>query len=153
MVEIGSFSGESAQIFLDSGKFSWIACIDPWAKRTDYGKGLEFYKFYGTIEQAETKFDTRFQNNTIIKKVKHYSKDVNCLFKDHSLDLVYIDGNHKYEECLQDIMLYLPKIKPGRFIAGHDYDKKFPGVIQAVNEVFKGKEIKVFRDTSWRVQI
>ena len=30
LVEIGSYMGESMEIFAQSGKFSKIICIDPW---------------------------------------------------------------------------------------------------------------------------
>ena len=48
-----------------------------------------------------------------------------------------------------DLELYIPKLKGNCVIAGHDYcDIKWPGVIQAVNEVL-GKPTKVYQDTSW----
>lgn len=45
------------------------------------------------------------------------------IFEDESLDFVYIDANHAYEYVVQDIALWLPKVKPGGFLCGHDYIK------------------------------
>jgi predicted O-methyltransferase YrrM len=37
------------------------------------------------------------------------------------LDFVYIDGNHSYDYVRRDIDNYLPLVRPGGFIGGHDY--------------------------------
>ena len=37
------------------------------------------------------------------------------------LDFVYIDGNHKYEFIVEDIENYYKLLKPGGWLAGHDY--------------------------------
>jgi hypothetical protein len=45
--------------------------------------------------------------------------------------------------------MWLPKIKQGGIIAGHDYlEACFMGVVNAVNETF-GKPDKTYKDTSW----
>ena len=43
LVEIGSYAGESAEIFAQSGKFSTIVCIDPWQSDPN-GDGKNSYK-------------------------------------------------------------------------------------------------------------
>jgi hypothetical protein len=60
--------------------------------------------------------------------------------KDASLDFVFIDADHSYEACLSDINAWLPKVRPGGLLCGHDFmQPDFPGVEQAVREYF-GKE-------------
>jgi len=72
-------------------------------------------------------------------------------FDNNSLDFVYIDGNHSYEDSLKDYYYWFNKIKPGGIIGGHDYVDVWPGVVQAVDELcFKYKlQIKKYRDHSW----
>lgn len=53
-----------------------------------------------------------------------------------SLDLVFIDADHRYEAVHADILAYLPLVKPGGMIAGHDWG--WPGVHQAVTELLPG---------------
>lgn len=57
-------------------------------------------------------------------------------FEDESIDFCFIDANHTYEFVKKDILAYLPKMKKGGIISGHDYNMSHPGVIQAVNEIF-----------------
>lgn len=51
----------------------------------------------------------------------------------NSLDFVYIDGLHTYNQCLKDLINYYPLIKQGGFIGGHDFTRACEeGVIKAV---------------------
>jgi predicted O-methyltransferase YrrM len=65
-------------------------------------------------------------------------------------DFVYIDGLHTYDGVKNDIINYLPLVKDGGVIGGHDYVNSghLVGVYQAVNEIF-GAPDKVFKDNSW----
>lgn len=40
---------------------------------------------------------------------------------DRSLDFVYIDADHDYENCMRDIEVWFPKVRHGGLVAGHDY--------------------------------
>lgn len=73
-------------------------------------------------------------------------------FEDESITVVYIDANHTYKALTQDINIWLPKVKSGGYICGHDYAEKWEGVVKAVNERF-GKPDEVFQDTSWIIKI
>lgn len=57
-------------------------------------------------------------------------------FPDHSVDFVYIRVGHDYSKVRAHILAWLPKVKPGGVIAGHDYDESHPGVMRAVREAF-----------------
>jgi hypothetical protein len=76
---------------------------------------------------------------TLIRKK---SAEAAAEIEDASLDLVYIDAEHTYEAVKEDIASWLPKVKAGGWIGGHDYDhpnesqKKLWGVKKAVDEVF-----------------
>lgn len=63
------------------------------------------------------------------------------LYVDASLDFVFIDADHAYGSVARDIDAWLPKVKPGGVIAGHDHCPDFPGVIQAVTERFSRYEV------------
>jgi hypothetical protein len=57
LVEIGSYMGESMDIFAQSNKFSKIFCVDPWTNGYDDGDASSF-----DCEYAEKHFDKRKNN-------------------------------------------------------------------------------------------
>lgn len=42
-------------------------------------------------------------------------------FEDSSLDFVYIDGNHDFDNVMRDIIVWTSKVKTGGIVSGHDY--------------------------------
>jgi predicted O-methyltransferase YrrM len=93
----------------------------------------------------------KFINNIGDRKVniiKKLSKDAVNEFTDNSCDVVFIDLTHTYEYVKEDINLWLPKVKNGGYLAGHDYTKSWPGVISAVNEILNKSNIIVL-DNCW----
>jgi predicted O-methyltransferase YrrM len=133
MLEVGSFAGESALMFYNSGKFKSITCVDVWedphgAKRMAY---------------AEESFNKRLGGK--VTKIKAaFTERLNL----PKFDFIYIDADHNYESVKQDIQLAKKLIKPNGIIAGHDYSHGFAGLMNAVNEEFK--KIVRYRDSSWR---
>ena len=61
-------------------------------------------------------------------------EDVKSRFADDSLDVVFIDGDHRYEAVLRDLRIARRIVKPGGAIAVHDYGNR-PGVTQAVDKL------------------
>ena len=58
-------------------------------------------------------------------------------FADESFDLVFIDADHSEAAVRRDIAAWLPKIRMGGVISGHDYGgDRHPGVERAVNDLF-----------------
>lgn len=77
--------------------------------------------------------------NDKIKVIKSNSVDASTKFEDKSLDFIFIDACHEYECVLADLNAWYPKLKPGGWIAGHDYYTGHYGVERAVNEFFYEK--------------
>lgn len=75
------------------------------------------------------------------------SREASEQFEDMSMDFVFIDGDHSYEGVKEDIGLWLPKVKTGGYLCGHDYDSR-PGVKQAVDEAF-GQAVKPDENRTW----
>jgi hypothetical protein len=145
MLEVGSYLGESTYLFACSEKFTSIHCLDPW--ESDYDENDQSSK--SDMSKIESQFD-KFKNSCdgLITKVKDYSDNVDQLYEDEFFDFIYIDANHTYESVKKDIISCLPKLKKGRFIAGHDYSESWPEVKKAVDEIFS-KPDHVFEDESW----
>jgi predicted O-methyltransferase YrrM len=146
MVEIGSFSGVSSELF--SLHCKEIHCVDLWDA---YWEIEDKQK----TEFAEYTFNKLLTNYNNIKKIKDSSSNASNMFQDKSLDFVYIDAAHDYENVKKDILAWLPKVKNGGYIAGHDYryDPNI-GVYEAVNDIFVEEyKIVTFPDSSFVVRI
>lgn len=57
-----------------------------------------------------------------------------ALVPNSSVDLVFLDTMHFYEDVIEDIDAWLPKIKRGGVFSGDDMSNRFPGVRKAVAE-------------------
>ena len=143
-VEIGSFQGESAEIFLQSNAFQKLYCIDAWANGYDSTDAASYQ-----ADLAEVAFDRRFAHDERIVKVKGYSFDVASMIPDN-LDFLYIDGCHKPEAVRQDLEMYACKVKQGGIIAGHDYEPThYAGLMAVVDSYFGHKPEHTYIDKSW----
>ena len=76
--------------------------------------------------------------------IRKYSAEAAGQIEDESLDFVYIDANHSYENVLQDLTLWGRKVRPGRYIIGHDYREECEGVRRAVQKYCLHNDIKIF---------
>ena len=145
MIEIGSYQGESAEIFLSTGVFDKIYCIDGWENGYDNADKASF-----TADRAEKAFDKRFANDSRIIKIKGFSQDVVDKIPDGIADFLYVDGCHTYEAVKRDLQMYSCKVKPDGILAGHDYfPGEWQGVVNAVDEFLGHKPAGTYCDTSW----
>lgn len=130
MAEIGCYRGVSTAVFATFAKT--VHAVDPWA----------FYPElpYGMILAAEPLFDEVCGEHSNIIKHKGRSVDVAKEFNDETLDMIYIDGDHSPEAVRLDFDSWIPKVKRGGIIAGHDYC-----LVHAVI----ARPVKVYPDHSW----
>ncbi len=80
--------------------------------------------------------------------IKDYTVNASKYVEDASLDFVFIDADHSYEGVRNDIEAWLPKVRPGGYLIGHDIH--FETVKKAVTEAF-GKSYKTDDDFLWYV--
>jgi len=68
------------------------------------------------------------------------------------IDFVFVDAGHTYTAVKHDINAWLPKIKPGGVLAGHDFSNDFPEVKTAVSHTLKGKPFNI-KNNVWRYDV
>ncbi len=88
------------------------------------------------IELIPNRKFKKFCEEVEIHYLEAKSENVVDEFIDNSVDLLFIDGPHNYSNVSRDLCNYWPKVKLGGILAGHDYENRFPGVAQAVQEFF-----------------
>lgn len=68
-----------------------------------------------------------------------------------SPDVLFMMSTYKYDDLIRELEIY-GNLDGLKFIAGKKYKPAFPGVIRAVNEMFKEPDM-VFSDGTWIVKI
>jgi len=142
MIEIGSFIGESTIIFAQY--FNQVIAIDPF--QADYHLEDPTSKF--NFDEVYDEYIRRTSPYKNIKTLRLTSDDAVKELDSETYDFIYIDGIHTYEQVKIDIENYLPLVKPGGIIGGHDYIGPWAGVRQAVDEKFESPD-KFYKDASW----
>jgi uncharacterized Rossmann fold enzyme len=141
--EIGVFKGELSRKLLLRRDLT-LYMVDSWTTEhtPEYTASGDFHAALSAGTQENCYQITRHVVHFAGERAKILRKDSREAAKDipdGSLDFVFIDADHSYEGCRADIEAWLPKVKAGGFIAGHDYDNaKYPqwGVKRAVDEMF-----------------
>lgn len=136
-VEIGVWKGKSSA-------FMGVEIINS-------GKNIEFYAVDHFLGSPELMADNDIVNGTLLERTTktlepvksvvqiypYKSLDAAKMFADESLDFVYVDGAHEYDDVKADIEAWLPKVKKGGIIAGDDYGVGIhPDVKRVVDELF-----------------
>jgi len=150
-VEVGSWMGRSSAFMcveiVKSGKHIQFDCVDMWN-----GVGHDGYADYDSVKNQTLFVD--FMNNMkpaqgLFTPIREMSTTASRLYVDGSLDFVFLDAGHDYDDIKADIAVWLPKVKPNGFIGGHDYANS-QDIRQAVHESFP----KPYLNTaSWLVRI
>jgi predicted O-methyltransferase YrrM len=146
MIEIGSYAGESTTIF--ATYFKDVLAIDPFLN--DYDPS-DITCHYMELNKVYNVFSDAISSHSNISHIMKTSDDAHSSIKDDYYDFIYIDGLHTYDQVKKDITNYLPKIKKGGFIGGHDYHTNWQGVMDAINELVVVE--RVFGDTSWILKV
>ena len=134
MVEVGSFYGASTVIFALSK--ANIDSIEPFSCEVSDMVYNGNHITEEDFKEIANCYDENIKEYNNVNKIKADSRKVVENYADNSLDFVYIDANHTYEDIKIDINLWLPKIKKGGWLCGHDFS--FEGIAVAIFELFGG---------------
>lgn len=141
IIEVGVWKGKSVAFLgvevINSGKNIQIDAVDTWrgtsnevAHRDDwYVQNDKLYELFLENIKPVTR---GVHQHDVIRPVRKTSLDAAQDYPDRSLDAVFIDAAHDYDSVCADIRAWLPKVKPGGILAGHDWS--WPTVRQAVQD-------------------
>jgi len=145
-IECGAWFGKSSAYLCDAADDRInIYIVDTWE-----GALSETDQTYIIAQKTKNIYET-FLSNMGDRKfipIKCLSEQAVKNFEDNSCDVVFIDLTHTYDHVKKDIEMWLPKVKSNGYIAGHDYQKDWPEVVLAVDEIFGSENISVM-DTCW----
>lgn len=131
-VEVGCWEGRSvvymAVEIINSGKDIKFYCVDTWKGSGEHQGAKELLTLYDVFKKnIEPVKD-------YVTPIQEFSAIAADTFEDESLDFVFLDAAHSYEDLKDDGTHWYPKIKKGGFIAGHDL--AWEGIEKAVTEMF-----------------
>lgn len=98
----------------------------------------------GDLEKWENHLMERYLPRSNVFHMAVKSVTAAKKFKKNSLDFVYIDGSHAYEDVALDLVSWFPKLRPDGVFAGHDYNLE--SVKKAVDEFAQAKGLTVLVD-------
>jgi predicted O-methyltransferase YrrM len=125
-VEIGTFLGASAIMWCRANPQLELTCIDPYTPYRARPSSTSQNRNYAAARKNLSPYKATL--------LRAESLDVVGNFEDNSLDFVYIDGNHLFDPCMQDIIRWVPKVRPGGLVLIHDYCTfERAGVMKAVD--------------------
>ncbi len=143
VLEVGSFLGRSTRFFAE--RVTSVTAIDPFKSYLDKDRPN------GDTQAQGEDFFEKFKQNMLdagvwdkIYAIRSTSDDAIVNFNQRlkgGFDLIYLDGLHDYESVKRDLVNYGHLAH--KVLCGDDYDENWPGVRQAVNEVF-GDRVKVY---------
>jgi predicted O-methyltransferase YrrM len=131
-VEVGSWKGRSAAYMaveiINSGKNIKLHCVDTRLGGVEH-QDMDCVKNDSLYQEFLTNIEPV---KNVITPITLSSVDASKLYEDASLDFVFIDASHEYEDVKNDLAAWYPKIKSGGIFAGHDFG--WDGVYKALEE-------------------
>lgn len=158
--EVGVHVGEMSAQLLQGHFGLHLIMVDRWQRRPDDETDPNWYSrpqsfFDGAMTKALEA--TRFAAER--RRVTHKSSvEAAAEVEDGTLDFVFIDADHGYQGCRDDIQAWLLKLKPDGLLCGHDYNRpQWPreGVKRAVDEFAAkhGVVVETDKDNTWFIHL
>lgn len=137
--EVGVAAGYFSNVMFENIPDLKMYLVEPYF---DYSGGKKYRDLHDKYQkQASDIFSDKNAEWIIELSENAFNK-----IPDRSLDFVYIDGNHKYNYVMLDLILWNRKVRKGGMVAGHDYESKgkrhVGGVYHAVNDYVKRNNIE-----------
>ena len=154
IVEVGSMFGRSAVCLAMSASTSTVYCIDI------FNDALLVYN-----NEIQDTYDNKFPvkdklynlKEEFIKNTKNISNIVaiegfspNIDYNGGEIDLFFLDAEHSNPSDWNNLCHFIPMIKSGGIVCGHDYLLQFPDVIKNVKilEKFFNTTVTLYDDSS-----
>lgn len=143
-IEVGSWLGRSiihlAKKLQERQIWPKIYCVDVWSDCVKEEAQLKFIKDLGGPNKLFDQFISNCNEagvGEMIWPIRSSSVRVSTFFNNNTVDCIFLDAGHTYEDVCSDILHWFRVVKKGGILAGHDYDSA--PVIKAVHDSL-GKE-------------
>jgi predicted O-methyltransferase YrrM len=145
IVEFGSFQGRSTRAMADNTSGT-IWAVDPW--NGDYPGNFGEPVAINTYVFPE--FKKNLEDHILSGRVIPVRGFSTGFSLPHQVDMVFIDGDHRYKEVVKDINKAQEMVRLGGIISGHDYNSEgWPDVTRAVHDTLGKVSVE---DSIWWTQ-
>lgn len=134
-IEVGCRDGIFSRYLLENSYLKHLFMLDPFCQNKELWWPED-------AERHAQEVVGEYKDRAIL--IKGFSPKAAELFEDESLDFVFIDALHDLDSVRLDLRAWFPKVRSGGLFTGHDYNtKKWPGVVQAVNEFCASRNLQL----------
>lgn len=116
-VEVGTEYGYYAETLLEANPNLYLVCVDPYLAYREYREHTSQWKLDDIQAEAQDRL-RKYGDRCYMMRETSVEAARNWVNK---LDFVYLDGNHSLPYVISDLHAWVPKVRKGGCIAGHDY--------------------------------
>ena len=125
VAELGVALGSHSLQIYNNCKPNKLFLIDSWTPlNKNYRIPEKYYKNQETCDKEYNIVYTKVKNLNNINIIRKTTTEAAADFEDEYFDWIYIDAGHWYENVMDDLNNWYPKVKKDGIICGHDWDKK-----------------------------
>lgn len=137
-VELGVWTGHNMAYLLEQcNNIKMLFGIDPYKPYQDWNRYIDKQ----VMENAkQTAINNLIDFKDRSKLLVTTSQEASTLLD--NLDFIFIDGDHSFEMCYNDLNLWYDKVRPGGLFSGHDFTLE--GVNKALLKFRTERNIKGF---------
>lgn len=133
IVEVGSFKGRSTCCLAYGcmGTARHVFAIDTFEGNAhDFHRSQFFQEFSRNLQERGLSEHVTPIRSESARAAKEWDSPINLLF---------IDGSHRYEDVVADFCLFFPHVVRGGIVAVHDVVETWPGPLGAWHNIIKGQ--------------
>jgi len=152
LAEVGVLDGRLSQVLLNYRADLYLYMVDMWD--VPYARYAESESQAAVMTADSTRKTRRHAELATCFALDRrairqgLSVEVAKTLEDGSLDAVFIDADHTDAGVTEDLEAWVPKVKRGGLIAGHDYGDGQWGVTAAVDRFFP-ERVETGADRVW----
>lgn len=166
--EVGIYKGEMSAELLFGHRQLFLYMVDSWADQWQQPAAYRATRdshAHVALREQERYMARAIQVTAFASErrqvLRMTSAEAAAAIQAGSLDFVFLDGDHSYEGVIADVAAWLPVLKPGGLLSGHDYcpgygpDKRYDfKVIDAVDALVAkhGWTLELDEDSCWFVR-
>ena len=139
--EIGSWQGRSTRAMADN-TVGIVHAVDWWQGSPEILWILSKYPAGWLFET----FNRNMEGLTNVRTHKMISLEAAASLTE-TFDMIFIDGEHNNGQCEADILAWLPHLRPGGLLCGHDFHH--PPIAEAVKRLLPGYWVPVHTIFAW----